>query len=361
MLSALDLFASAGGMSLGLQQAGIKTICAVEIDPIRAATFASHTRSEILVADIRALDFHRYRGKVEIVCGGPPCQPFSSGGLRKSAADERDMIPSFIRVVQEVRPAAFIMENVPGLQSGDRFEYFLSVLKELESFGYTTSHEVVNGANYGLPQKRRRLFLVGMRGRKFAFPPATHGPGAPNPYRSVRDILPPHPIGELNPSQVFFARSPDLRPNPFDGHIYNGGGRPIDRSQPCHTILASAGGNKTHFFANALSIRAYHAYLMRGGKPRTGVLKGARRLTVLESAIIQSFPRELQFCGPRSAQYRQVGDAVPPLLARVLGQAVVQQLTGAQPPPLEFRNGRSTGGIQKRPRREHCRAGAPNE
>jgi DNA (cytosine-5)-methyltransferase 1 len=326
MLTALDLFASAGGMTIGLKQAGIQTVCAVEIDPIRVSTYSRHTKAEILVADIRELSFSKYRS-VDIVCGGPPCQPFSSGGLRKAAADERDMLPAFVRAIHEARPSAFIMENVPGLLAAERRHYFFAVLKEIEGLGYATAHQILNAASYGVPQKRRRLFVVGMRKGKFAFPEPTHGPGTKRNYVAVGNVLPAFGIGEPNPSKVFFAKCPDLRPSPFDGHVYNGGGRPIDPSQPCHTILASAGGNKTHFVADIELIRSYHAHLLRGGKPRAGTLAGARRLTVLESAMIQTFPRDMVFCGPRSAQYRQVGDAVPPLLAEVLGRALVAQLS----------------------------------
>lgn len=314
-------------MTLGMKEAGVRTVCAVEIEPYRMATFRSHTReAEILEGDIRSMSFARYRGRVELVCGGPPCQPFSSGGLRRAEADERDMIPYFIQAVREIQPVAFLMENVPGLVAGDRLSYLARVIRDLESEDYSVNWKVVNAADYGVPQKRRRLFVVGMRHARFEFPEETHGPGRPNPHVAVRDVLPDHQLGEPNPSQVFFAKLPDLRPSPYDGHLFNGGGRPIDRSRPCHTILASAGGNKTHFFDDLGLVPEYHRYLLRGGKPRSGTLAGARRLTVHESAIIQTFPREITFSGPRSAQYHQVGDAVPPLLAAVIGKALVAQL-----------------------------------
>jgi DNA (cytosine-5)-methyltransferase 1 len=327
MVTGIDLFAGAGGLTLGLKEAGIRTVCAVEIDAYRVATFARHTpQASILAGDIRQMAFSSYKGKIGLVYGGPPCQPFSSGGLRRADADLRDMVPCFVKTVREVAPSAFLMENVPGLVAGDRFVYLGRVIRELEELGFRVAWKVINAADFGVPQKRRRLFVVGLRGRRFVFPTETHGPGRERPHVTVQDVLPADQIGEPNPSKVFYAKAPDLRPSPYDGHMFNGGGRPIDRTQPCHTILASAGGNKTHFFDDQGLVPEYHRHLVRGGAPRRGALPGARRLTVLESAVIQTFPSDMVFSGPRSAQYHQVGDAVPPLLAAVLGKALVKQL-----------------------------------
>lgn len=322
----MDLFSGAGGLTLGLKSAGVRTICAVEQEPYRIATFSRHTPTTILAGDIREVRFSSYRGMVDLVYGGPPCQPFSSGGLRKAAADERDMIPEFVRVLAEVRPHAFLMENVPGLVAGDRMVYLAQLLGQMEQLGFTITWKVLNAAEFGVPQKRRRLFVVGMRGQVFKFPGESHGPGRERPYVAVRDALPDQLIGEPNRSKVFYAKNPDLRPRPYDGHVFNGGGRPINPAEPCHTILASAGGNKTHFFDPLGVVPEYHCHLMNGGAPRKGVVPGARRLTVQESAIIQSFPLGVLFCGPRSAQYHQVGDAVPPLLAAAVGKALVAQM-----------------------------------
>lgn len=327
MVRGMDLFASAGGLTLGMKAAGVETVCAVEVDPYRTQTYATHTaEAEIITRDVCQVRFAKYQGKVELVYGGPPCQPFSSGGLRKSHADERNMIPEFVRAVQEVRPEAFVMENVPGLVAGDRMKYLSEVIHELEDLGYFLNWQVLYATDFGVPQKRRRLFVVGMKQAKFEFPEPTHGPGRPKRYVCVRDVLTGEPVGELNPAKVCYAKNPDLRPSPYDGHVFNGGGRPINMDEPCHTILASAGGNKTHFFDTEGLVPAYHAHLMGGGKPRTGTLPGARRLTVTESAILQTFPKDMVFRGPKSAQYHQVGDAVPPLLAEAVGRAVVAQL-----------------------------------
>ena len=283
----IDLFSGAGGLTLGLKAAGVRTIAAVEVEPNRIATYLKHTSAEtMLVSDIRQVDFTPFRRRIDLLYGGPPCQPFSSGGLRRAMADERNMIPHFLRAVEIIDPASVLLENVPGLASGDRVHYLQSIVEQLEQLGYSTASKVLNAADFGVPQKRRRLFVVGMKNGVFQFPKATHGPGCEFPHVSVRAALPESVLGELNPSKVFYAKSPDLRPSPFDGHLFNGGGRPINLDVPCHTILASAGGNKTHFFDTRRLVPAYHRHLMQGGTPRLGTLVGGRRLTVEESALI---------------------------------------------------------------------------
>lgn len=327
MLRAIDLFAGAGGLSLGLAQAGITPVCAVEVDPLAAASLKTHLPSAYVhCTDIRNVTFEGYRGKVELVCGGPPCQPFSSGGLRNAWDDERDMLPWFVKVIEAVCPDAFLMENVPGLAVGNRGDYLGNIIKEFGALGYFVTWRILNAADYGVPQSRRRLFVVGMRNRPFVFPRPTHGPNSLRPHVAVKDVLPPYQIGEPNPAAVTYAKKPDLRPSPYHGLLFTGGGRPINRALPSPTILASAGGNKTHFFDDLNLVPEYHRHLFQGGEPRTGTLPGARRLTVLESALLQTFPENLTFCGPRSARYQQIGNAVPPLLAKVLGRALVEQI-----------------------------------
>lgn len=314
--TAIDLFAGAGGLSLGLRAAGIESVMAVEIMADAAATYAMHSlRAELYQTDIRRIDFKQWRG-VDFIVGGPPCQPFSIGGLRRGSMDQRDLIPEFVRAVLEAQPRAFIMENVPGLASFG--PYLRSVLAPLMGEYRVSAPQVVNAADYGVPQSRRRLIVVGMRDRaEFQLVPS-------NGRRAVAgDVLTSEPKGEPNRSKVIYAKRPDLRPNPYQGHLFNGGGRAVELGKPAPTILAAAGGNKTHFLDLGDQIPAYHRHLLSGGSPRVGELVGARRLTVLESAALQSFPDGIEFAGSRSSQYTQVGNAVPPRL----GEAVGSQLT----------------------------------
>jgi len=321
--TAIDLFAGAGGLSLGLEGASVRSIFAVEIMPDAVATYRdTFPETEVHAGDIQAVDFHRFRG-VDIVAGGPPCQPFSIGGLRRGREDGRDFLPEFVRAVLEVRPRAFIMENVPGLASFG--PYLRSVLAPLLDLYSISEPQVLNAADYGVPQIRRRLIVVGSRegGAAFRLPP-----GSPLGRMPAGLVLTSAPRGEPNPSKIVFAKCPDLRPNPHHGHLFNGGGRAIELDKPSPTILASAGGNKTHFLDLEGRIPAYHRHLRLGGAPYVGELRGARRLTVLESAALQTFPERIKFAGSRSSQYTQVGNAVPPRLAQAIAEEVVDQVLG---------------------------------
>lgn len=328
MVDFIDLFCGAGGLSAGLADAGFNCVAAVEINRDACDTFSrSHQHTKLHDCSIANLDFSRYQG-ISLLAGGPPCQPFSAGGKGLAAADSRDMVPAFIRAVREARPEVFMMENVPGLSGPSHRTYLDAVLEELRQLDYKISMAVVNAAEYGVPQKRRRLIVIGTKvGRSpFVFPRPTHGPRGVKPYVSAGSVISSGKgAGEPNRSRVTFAKHPDLRPSPYDGHLFNGGGRAINLLAPCHTILASAGGNKTHFIDLADEVPAYHQHLINGGAPKTGSLEGGRRLTLEESASLQTFPDGMAFAGSRSSQYAQIGNAVPPVLAKAIGMALAAQ------------------------------------
>jgi len=326
----IDLFSGAGGLSLGLEHAGFQAALAVECDADASDTYRRlFPRADLRQCSIEDIDFRSFAGNVELVDGGPPCQPFSSGGKRLGVDDERNMIPEFLRALREIAPPVFVMENVPGLAGGAWRRYLDAFLRDASALGYETHARVLTAAHYGVPQKRRRLFVVGSMIGPPSLPAPTHGLGTGRLYRAAGEYLRPDTvIGVPNPSKVTYAKKPDLRPSPYDGHLFNGGGRAIDLMGLCPTILASAGGNKTPFIDPLGEVPRYHAELLRGMPPREGALPGARRITVAEAAIIQTFPEGVTFCGPRSSQYRQVGNAVPPLLARLVGECLALLLRG---------------------------------
>lgn len=320
-LTSIDLFSGAGGLSLGLKQAGWNTLLSVEIDSHAVNSYKRNFPStEIFNGDIRTLSLRKYRGCVDLVAGGPPCQPFSVAGSQRSSQDPRDMIPEFIRAVREIQPKYFLLENVAGLTSPRHAQYLDTAIESLRQLGYHVSREVLNAADFGVPQDRLRLFVVGSREPGFKFPSALYGPSRRYPHVSSAKAIRAAQPDEPNSAIVSYAKNPVLRPSPFAGMLVNGGGRPIDLSRPSQTIPASAGGNRTHIVDENGVLLGYHKLLLRGGKPRVGLVEGVRRLTVKESAKLQSFPDTFVFLGSRSSMYRQVGNAVPPKLAKTVAK-----------------------------------------
>ena len=334
-LCAVDVFAGAGGLSTGLAWAGFDIAVGVERDHDACGSFAkAHPAATVLETDVASVVWGLWRHEDYVLVGGPPCQPWSNGGKRLGAEDERDGWPAFLQALRGMRPRAFLAENVPGLA---KHPMFRDVVGEMERLGYEVSAQVVDAADYGVPQHRRRLIIIGTRGHKFVFPRPSFGPKAQRPWRAAGEVVGLEPDGEPNRSVVMYARHPDVRPSPYAGHLWNGGGRPVDLSRPAPTMLASAGGNKTAWIDTLGIVPEYHAHLLAGGAPRSGLVPGARRLTVEEVAALQSFPPGTWFAGTKSSRYRQVGNAVPPLLARALGEALLAQLEGGHHQQLRRR------------------------
>lgn len=322
----LDVYSGAGGLSIGLEAAGFKIVAGADIDADACDTFSkAHPTAEVLHHDVSQISFRPWRGVVDCLVGGPPCQPWSTGGKRLGTDDPRDGWPRFLEALKEIKPRAFIAENVAGLLTGSRRLYFQSLKKCLEDLNFNVVAEIVNAADYGVPQNRLRLIIVGLREGCFEFPSPRYGPSKESRLPAGA-VIHAAPIGVPNPSIVTYARVPDLRRNPYDGHIFNGGGRPIDLDKPAPTLLASMGGNKTPWVDTLGIVPKYHKHLLSGGEPRVGRVPGARRITVEEASLLQTFPPGMQFAGRRSSRYRQIGNAVPPLLAQVIGSKVLEQL-----------------------------------
>jgi DNA (cytosine-5)-methyltransferase 1 len=322
----VDLFAGAGGLSLGLEMAGWKTELAVEFDKTACATYRRNFDDvQVIDKDVRGVDWSHLRGNIDLVAGGPPCQPFSVAGNQKANTDSRDMLPEFVRAVSEIEPEMFLMENVAGLASKRHLPYLQKNIALLEKLGYNVNFKVLNAANFGVPQERLRVFVIGSKRELPKFPDATHGT-RDRTFVSANEALQLAAKDDPNQAIVTFAKKPVLRPSPWAGMLVNGGGRPIDLTQPSQTIPASAGGNRTHIVDNDGILLDYHSHLQSGGTPRNGLVKGVRRLTARESASLQSFPNTFEFEGKRSSQYRQIGNAVPPLLARAVGLQLLAAL-----------------------------------
>ncbi|MCA0353023.1 MAG: DNA cytosine methyltransferase [Chloroflexi bacterium] len=323
-LQAIDLFAGAGGLSLGLTRAGWDVVAACEIDQSAAQTHHLNFPSTKLFGDVREIDFRAFKN-IDLLAGGPPCQPFSVAGKQLAGSDGRDMIPEFIRAITEAQPKAFLLENVPGLIAAKNADYSQKIINQLNDLGYDLSIKKVNAADYGVAQKRERILFIGFKKKlDFQFPAPTHGISAPNPYINSSTVLIDVPDCEPNKAIVTYAKNPVLRPSPWAGMLVNGQGRPINPNTPSQTIPATAGGNRTHILDPHGILLAYHQHLIQGGKPYVGKVEGVRRLNIRESARIQSFPDSFEFLGSKSSQYAQIGNAVPPILAQVISAAIKQ-------------------------------------
>ncbi|WP_051407216.1 DNA cytosine methyltransferase [Nocardia sp. CNY236] len=333
-LPTLDLFAGAGGLSQGLAAAGLDIVGASEMDLDALATYtAAHARFspdkpfQVFEGDIATHSFRSLRGNVAVVAGGPPCQPYSMGGHRRGVLDERDGIPQFVRAVAEVAPEAFLMENVPGLAKSAQLAVLEQVIEQFRKLKFYVHWRILHAADFGVSQRRQRLLIVGTRKPGFTWPTPTHGPTTAQPWVTAKELLDPAcSVGEPNRAIVTYAKSPDLRPSPWDGHLWNGGGRPINPDGLVPTLLASMGGNKTPWLDGGGVVPTYHAHLLAGGVPRSGIVPGARRITRQEAALVQGFPLDMPWKGRSSSQYRQIGNAVPVQLARAVGSAVVSTL-----------------------------------
>lgn len=314
-VTAIELFAGAGGLALGLEQAGIKTLEYVEFDKACCDTL-KHNRPDwnIICDDIHNVDFSAYNGKVDIVTGGFPCQAFSYAGKKLGFDDTRGtLFHEFARCVKEVCPKMFLAENVRGLVSHDKGRTFKTILGVLESLGYKIQYQVLNAAYYGVGQKRERVVIIGTRNDldiSFSYPapeaemttlrqalkncPISIGEEYSDKKRAVLALVPPGGCWVDLPDDVAKAY--------MGKSYYSGGGRRgmarrISWDEPCLTLTCSPSQKQTE----------------RCHPDET------RPFTVREYARIQSFPDTWTFCGGITDQYKQIGNAVPVELARRVG------------------------------------------
>lgn len=380
----IELFAGAGGLGMGVSHAGFETAAVIEWNRYCCDTIRENQSRgtkpicqwPLIEEDVRKIDFRPFEGGIDLVSGGPPCQPFSLGGKHRGHGDHRDMFPEAVRAVREIRPRAFLFENVKGLTRtgfAGYFEYIrlqltypeitkrssedwsdhLTRLERHHTYGssldlqYRLVARVLNAADYGVPQRRERVFLVGFRSDldiEWAFPEPTHSQaalsweqthsnaywvrhGIPNPksetlksippragrskekpilmpWRTIRDALSDLPDPELDP----------LTAAKYLNHRFQGGAR----SYPGHT------GSPLDEPAKTLKAGVHG---VPGGENMLLKPDGTvRYLTVRESARLQMFPDTFAFHGSWTETMRQLGNAVPVGLAELLASHVRKHL-----------------------------------
>lgn len=388
-MRSVELFAGAGGLAMGCEIAGFEHLAVVEWDKWACDTVRENQRRgypllagwNLHEGDVRAFDWSSVPQDIELLAGGPPCQPFSIGGKHKAQADGRDMFPATVEVIRRLRPKAFIVENVKGLTRATFANYFHYIQLQLEfpelppignedwsehlkrlqeertsskgkgaGLTYNVVPTLVNAANYGVPQKRERVFLVGFRddlGVEWSFPEPTHSydallhdqwvtgaywrrhglmmPSVPDkligrveklrhakaplttsPWRTVRDAI--YDLPDLRSSTVTQIPNHQFQDGAkvYPGHT----GSPLDL--PAKTLKAGGHG-------------------VPGGENMLVREDGSvRYFTVRESARIQTFPDGFRFHGSWTETMRQLGNAVPVLLAQQVASSVAEKLAIAE-------------------------------
>lgn len=293
---ALDLFAGCGGLSLGFEASGFRTL-GYEMQREAAATYNANLHGR---CQMECLSVGQNYPSASVVIGGPPCQPFSVFGKQAGAQDERDGFPIYIDAVARLRPRVFLFENVRNLAKSHR-SYLERVLSELRHLGYIVESRVLNAVDYGVPQQRQRLIVVGHRGG-FRFPRPT-----------VRRTTVGEAIGDLIASvqderKILTARQ-DAYIAVYEAKSSCVNPRDLYEDRPARTLTCR---NLAGCTSDMQRVR-----LSDGRR---------RRLTVREAARLQSFPDWFEFQGVEARQFYQIGNAVPPLLSMALGEAVRESL-----------------------------------
>lgn len=294
--TAIDLFAGCGGLSLGFEAAGIKTI-GYEIIEDCCNTYRNNLHSECYQEFITETTVFP---KVRIVIGGPPCQPFSRFGKQKGREDSRNGFPAFIEAVRSIKPDIFICENVKGLLESMN-DYYEKILSEFRAMGYIVDSKIVKMVKHDVPQRRERMVMVGHHGG-FCFP-----------KEKSYQITSGEALGELatqipnNP--MFLTPSMDEYIAKYEAASKCITPRDLHLNKPARTLTCRN-------IAGATS--DMHRIKLNDGR--------RRRITVREAARLQSFPDWFEFSGTQESQFNQIGNAVPPMFAYQLAQAVIKYL-----------------------------------
>ena len=305
-LRALSLFSGGGGLDLGFWRAGFDHVASYEIMDAAAATLVkAHPEWDVFggsEGDVRTVDWRELRGQVDVIHGGPPCQPFSAAGRQRGALDDRDMWPEFVRAVTQIGPLAFVGENVPALAS-PKFAGYVndSIVAPLEQ-GYTVRMVVLHAHDFGVPQVRRRVFVVGFRSRRTA---SRWHPPEPSavPCMGMREALGLPDIG-------YDDLSPTIRSS---------------LTGPRHTtsILNSVAARRKF---EQLQVWPNGVALTRADAHRFVAPNGHFRLSVPDVALLQGFPDDWPWVGAAYMALGQIGNAVPPPMAYAVAVSVLEAL-----------------------------------
>jgi len=294
----VSLFSGAGGFDLGLIQSGHEIVWANDILQDAVETYQTNIGDHVVGCSVSDVDFYEIPD-CDLMIGGFPCQGFSIANMKRGKDDARNFLYlEYLRALQAKRPKYFVAENVKGILSLEKGRVFSTIIEDFGRCGYFVQYALLNAANFGVPQNRYRVIIFGIRKDIEYFPNLkileTHGKGK-LPYSTIGDALKDIPEPEDDHTLLNHVYSKfKLKQNGYINH------RIIDPNKPAPTVTAR-GDNK-------------------GGAMINHHPGNHRRLSVRETAILQTFPINFEFKGSMTSCYLQVGNAVPPLLAKVIGE-----------------------------------------
>lgn len=298
-MKVVSLFSGAGGLDLGFLMAGHKVIWANDLYEDAVQTYRQNIGNHIVCEDISKIRTEDIPD-CDIVIGGFPCQGFSVANMKRHTGDQRnELYKQFIRVLSDKKPKFFLAENVKGILSLGKGEVFKMILNDFSSLGYKVKYKVLNSADYGVPQTRMRVIIVGVREDidwDYSYPGPSHqqyGENGKLKWVGVSQALRHLPDPDL-PNNVANHHYSKYKLD-FNGYI---GHRKLDPEKPAPTVTARGDS--------------------KGGVVILPHPNGKRRMSCREVACVQSFPVDFVFAGAGSSIYRQIGNAVPPLMAKAV-------------------------------------------
>ena len=347
----LDLFCGCGGLSLGFEAAGYEILLGIDNDKAALKTFVhNHTNSKKINGDITKIsydhDIKKIVGKrIDVIVGGPPCQGMSLSGPRRFNDPRNRLYLSFIRLVDEIKPKAFVIENVPGLATLFKGKIKENIIEKLTDLGYIVENKILVASEYGVPQKRKRIFFVGIKKgemqQEFSFPlpekETVTCEMALSDLPQLKDILGGDKQLYSSEPHNLYQKTMRINSDFIHNHVA------ANHSERVKKIisLVPPGGNYKSLPEEYRSSRNFHVAWTRFpvNEPAPTIDTGHRHHfhykqnrvpTVRECARLQSFPDSFIFEGNKTEQFRQVGNAVPPLLAKKIAERLLVSLVGGK-------------------------------
>ena len=351
MYNTIDLFSGAGGLSYGFQEAGFRVLLGIDNDQKALETFErNHKGAKSICGDITQVTYEKDikpligDNEIDVIIGGPPCQGMSLSGPRRFDDPRNRLYLSYIRLVDEIKPKMFVIENVPGLVGLFEGKIKDSIIEKFCGLGYDVQYKILCASDYGVPQNRKRVVFVGKRAdvkEEFRYPEAQ---GEIVTCRMALDDLPPL-TEELGDEEMEYAAPAQ---NEYQAEMRKHSDKVRNHVAANHSdkvkkiiSMVPAGGNYKSLPEEYRHTRNFHVAWTRfpDDSPAPTIDTGHRHHfhykynrvpTVRECARIQSFPDDFIFLGNKTQQFRQVGNAVPPLMAKAIAEQVIKTLEGTQ-------------------------------